>query len=388
MFAPTYLDWNATAPGIEAVRDAMVPWLTRHANASSRHEYGRAARAAIDHAREQVAYAVNAQPNEVIFTSGGSEANNLLLRGAAAFLPASVVAVTRIEHPCVLEPARLLTRYGWRVQEIDVDEQGRVREQAFHQLLAMKPALISVMAANNETGVLQDVALLAQTAQASTRSIFHCDAVQMFGKLPIDFRALNQRGVHAMTLSAHKIGGPQGVGALIVDKRIDLLPLISGGGQERGLRSGTENVAAIVGFGVAAQRLAVRTADVTERQLRWRNKLETQLAERGAVIFGGKAARLPNTSFFAFAGVDGETLTAKLDRAGFAVGTGSACSSAQFGLSRGSHVLAAMGVPTDLARGAVRVSIGPTTAEQALHGFMQALDATLVQMRALSALAA
>ena len=237
MFAPVYLDHNATTPLHAAVREAMLPWLgERYGNASSRHEYGRAARKAIDEARAQVAAAVNAHPTEVIFTSGGSEANNLFIKGAAAVQKPGLVAVSAVEHPCVREPARQLVKSGWRFAEIAVDIEGRIDIPAFARLMADKPKLVSVMLANNETGVLQDIPALAAQVRAGG-GWMHCDAVQALGKIPLDFRGL---GVHGLSLSAHKIQGPLGAGALIVDKRVELAPLIAGGGQERNLRSGTE----------------------------------------------------------------------------------------------------------------------------------------------------
>jgi len=240
-FAPIYLDWNATTPLDPAVREAMLPWLgaaepARFGNASSRHEYGRQARAAVDEARARVAAAVGAHATEVIFTSGGSEANNLFLKGAVPNLKPGVVAVSAIEHPCVREPARQLRRAGWTLREIAVDAQGVIDPADWSAVLEARPGLVSVMLANNETGVLQDVAALARAARAAG-AWFHTDAVQALGKVAVDFRAL---GVHAMTLSAHKIGGPLGAGALVLDKRVELAPLIAGGGQERGLRSGTD----------------------------------------------------------------------------------------------------------------------------------------------------
>ncbi len=381
MFAPVYLDHNATTPLHEAVREAMLPWLgERFGNASSRHEYGRAARKAIDEARAQVAAAVGAHPTEVIFTSGGSEANNLFIKGAAATQKPGLVAVSAIEHPCVREPARQLAKSGWRFAEIAVDGEGRVDARDFERLLADKPRLASVMLANNETGVLQDVAALA--AQVKARGGWmHCDAVQALGKVKVDFRAL---GVHGLTVSAHKIQGPLGAGALIVDKRVELAPLIAGGGQERNLRSGTENVMAIVGFGKACE-LAVAAMDERAQRLAvLRVRLEAGLAQRGARIFSAAAPRLPNTSFFALAGIDGETLVGKLDRAGFAVASGSACSSAN---PEPSHTLMAMGVEAGLARAAIRVSLGAGSSEQDIDGFLKTLGENLASLRTLAAVA-
>jgi cysteine desulfurase len=383
MFAPVYFDHNATTPLDQRVLEGMLPYLREQfGNASSRHEYGRAARRAIDEARQRVAYAVGAHPTEVVFTSGGSEANNLFIKGAAASLAQGVLAISAIEHPCVREPAKQLVRTGWRLREIAVDDNCRVASADFQAVLAEKPAIFSVMLANNETGAMQDISVLAAQAKP-TRAWFHSDAVQAFGKRPLDFRALNGAGVHALTLSAHKLGGPKGAGALVVDKRVELQPLIAGGGHERGLRSGTENVAAIVGFGLAAE-LAVARLDAHAHQLAaLRAELETGLVEQGATIFAGAAERLPNTSYFAFADIDGETLVGKLDRAGFAVAAGAACSSAN---PEPSHVLLAMGVESRLARGAVRVSLGADNTALQVRDFLAALNTTILQLKGLTAL--
>lgn len=386
MFRPIYLDHNATTPLDPAVLAAMLPWLeSQFGNASSRHEYGRRARQAIDEARQQVAAAVNAHPTEVVFTSGGSEANNLFLKGAAASLKPGVLAVSAIEHPCVLKPAAQLTRQGWEVRIAAVDGKGRLNFENFAGLLQSSPKLLSVMLANNETGVVQDVPALASACKAAGGGWFHTDAVQALGKLPIDFRVLNAAGVHAMTLSAHKAYGPKGAAALILDKRVELQPLIAGGGHERGLRSGTENVAAIVGFGVAAELAACRVAEVSDRWRAMQAKLEAGLAGLGARIFAAQAMRLPNTSYFAFPEIDGETLVGKLDREGFAVASGAACSSAN---PEPSHVLRAMGVAPEIARGAVRVSLGAANTDAEIEQFINALQVTVGRLQGLTAVVA
>lgn len=380
MFKPAYLDWNATTPLDPAVREAMLPWLgAGFGNASSRHEYGRQARAAIDEARARVAAALGAHPTEVVFTSGGSEANNLFIKGAAAVMKTGLIAVSAIEHPCVREPARQLRRSGWAMREIAVNGDGVIDPASWQATLEARPALISVMLANNETGVVQDVATLAAAARPAG-AWFHTDAVQALGKLPLDFRRL---GVHALTVSAHKVGGPLGAGALVLDKRVELAPLIAGGGQERGLRSGTENVAAIVGFGVACERAHARQADEAQRLLRLRERVEAGVAALGARIFSAGATRLPNTVFFALEGLDGETLVGKLDRAGFAVASGSACSSAN---PEPSHTLLAMGVEADIARGAVRVSLGRDTSDEDVAGFIATLGRIANELRQLTAM--
>lgn len=383
MFQPVYFDHNATTPLDPLVLAAMLPWLeSQFGNASSRHEYGRRARQAIDEARQKVAAAVNAHPTEVVFTSGGSEANNLFLKGAAASFKTGMLAVSAIEHPCILKPAAQLAKQGWQVRNLTVDGAGRVKIENYAEVLLEKPKLLSIMLANNETGVVQDIAALAGAA-SSCGAWFHSDAVQALGKMDINFRALNASGVHAMTLSAHKAGGPKGAAALVLDKRVELQPLIAGGGHERGLRSGTENVPAIVGFGVAAELAAAGVAELPARMRIMQAKLEAGLAGLGARVFASEARRLPNTSYFAFPNIDGETLVGKLDREGFAVASGAACSSAN---PEPSHVLRAMGVAPEIARGAVRVSLGVGNTEVEIEQFINALQVTVGRLQGLAAI--
>lgn len=384
MFAPVYFDHNATTPVEPLVLEAMLPWLsTQFGNASSRHEYGRAARRAIDEARGKVASAIGAHSTEVVFTSGGSEANNLFIKGAAACIKPGLLAVSAIEHPSVIKPAEQLARRGWSLEKLAVDAEGRVAAPNYQAVLAHKPKLLSVMLANNETGVVQDIAALASQARA-VGAWFHTDAVQAVGKVVVDFRSLNAAGVHALTVSAHKFGGPKGAAALVLDKRVELEPLIAGGGHERGLRSGTENVAAIVGLGVACELAVRRMAEVAPRLLALRAQLECGLREMGATLFGIGAERLPNTVYFALPDVDGETLVGHLDRAGFAAASGSACSSAN---PEPSHVLRAMGVAPELARGAVRISLGPASTVAQVDGFLNTLQLTLSRLQRLTAIA-
>ncbi|MBS1209374.1 MAG: aminotransferase class [Proteobacteria bacterium] len=382
MFAPVYLDHNATTPLDERVLEAMLPYLRgRFGNPSSRHEYGRRTRDALDRARQQVAAAVNAHPTEVIFTAGGSEANNLFLKGAAAAFKPGTLAIGATEHPCIRQPALQLQTQGWRLLELPLDAQGGMATAAALELVGLEhPVIVSLMLANNETGAIHDVVTLAKAVR-SAGGYVHTDAVQALGKMPLDFRRL---GVHAMTLSAHKIHGPQGAGALILDKRVELQPLIAGGGQERGLRSGTENVAAIVGFGKACELLGEGLESRLTGVLNLRKHLEQGLAALGATLFAEAAPRLPNTSFFAFPGIDGETLVGKLDRAGFAIASGAACSSAH---PEPSRTLLAMGVLPEIARGAVRVSLGRSTQQDEVENFLLALGQTLNELKQLTAMA-
>jgi cysteine desulfurase len=360
----------------------MEPYFRVHyGNASSRHEFGRFARKAVDDAREMVAGAVGAHPSQVVFVSGGTEANNLFIKGAAANLPPSQVAVSAIEHPSVIKPAKELQQQGWKCRKLAVDSLGRVEAEDLREALRQPTGLVSVMVANNETGVVQDVANLAEIAR-SRGALVHTDAVQAFGRLPVDFSGLN---VHALTLSGHKIYGPKGIGALVLDKRLDIRPQLTGGGHEKGLRAGTENVPAIVGFGVACELAKSHIAETGARLRQLRDHLEQGLRVMGAFIFGEGAERLPNTTYFAFPGIDGETLVMAMDRAGFGVASGSACSSDSIDPS---PVLLAMGVERDLARGAVRVSLGRDNTPAEVTAFLQALQGETVRMNRLAALMA
>lgn len=372
-----YLDHNATTPVDPRVLEAMLPYLGgEFGNPSSVHACGRAARAALDAAREQVASLVNAQASQVIFTSGGTEANNLALRGAAAELPIGHIAVSAIEHDSVRAPAKRLTSVGWQLDVIEVDCTGQVSPQSLNAAMHAKTRLVSIMLANNESGVIQDVAALAAAARGRG-VIVHSDAVQAAGKIPIDFSAC---GVHLMSLSAHKLYGPKGVGALIVDKRLELQPLVNGGSQERGVRPGTENVAGIVGFGAAADIARMELQDSAVRQKALRDDLELALrGVPGLVIFGTEASRVPNTLQISVADIEGETLLLQLDKAGFAVSSGSACAA---GHNSPSPVLIAMGVPPAVARGALRISLGRTTTPQQLDEFVRAFRDCVAQLRA------
>lgn len=376
-----YFDHNATTPLDERVLSAMLPFLReQYGNASSRHEFGTLARKAVDHAREQVAALIGVQPVQVFFTSGGTEANNTFIKGAAGMLKPSQIAVSAIEHPCVAKPAQELARAGWQVRKLAADRNGRVDIDDVRAALAAPTGIVSVMLANNETGVIQDVAAVAELAREK-RAWMHTDAVQALGKIPVDFNALN---VQAMSLSAHKIYGPKGIGALVLDKRIELKPLLSGGGHEHGLRSGTENVPGIVGFGAACEIAASRLRELAPKLNAMREQLERALTKMGAVIFGGAAVRIPNTTYFAFPGIEGETLVIELDNAGFAVASGAACSSTS---TEPSATLLAMGVAPEVARGAVRLSLGKANTPADIDAFVSALEKVVARLKQLTAIA-
>lgn len=373
---PVYLDHNATTPLDPRVLDAMMPYLAEHhGNPSSAHRFGRIARAGVEKAREQVADLVHAHPSQVIFTSGGTEANNLAIGGMAALNSPGHVAIGATEHPSVAEPVYWLARKGWRISALPVDGQGRLLETEMETILQTDPALVSVMWANNETGVIQDIAAVSAMARARGAWV-HTDAVQAAGKIDVDFTA---SGVHLMSLSAHKINGPKGVGALIADKSVNLQPLLRGGGQEKDRRSGTENVAGIVGFGVAAGIAKQRLRDYGAHTRRLRDRLEAGLrALEGVEIFGVSAQRLSNTVCLGMSGIDGETLLLNLDRAGIAVSSGSACASHS---REPSPVLRAMGIDAGLALSALRVSLGRDNTEQDVDALIAALATQAQQLR-------
>jgi cysteine desulfurase len=377
-----YFDHNATTQIDARVLDAMLPWMrSQSGNPSSRHQFGRAAREAVAQAREQVARACGAQASQVVFTASGTEANNLAIKGLADYLPQGQILSSAVEHPCVTRSAMAMRAQGHTSNSIPVDSGGKVNQAEMTAQLSQPTSLVSVMLANNETGVLQDVAELAELARAHG-SLMHTDAVQALGKIALNFNDLN---VHAMTVSSHKLHGPQGAAALILDKRVDIQPLLHGGGQERGLRSGTENVAALVGFGLACELASQQLADYQAHTLRLRTQLESGLLAMNARIFGAQSTRLSNTSFFALDGIEGETLVVALDRKGYAVASGSACSSDS---TEPSAVLLAMGVPEDLARGAVRLSLGTQNTASQVADFLQILQQESLRLKQLSAMAA
>jgi cysteine desulfurase len=367
----SYFDWNATAPLRPAAAEALQGVLAVAGNPSSVHAEGRAARRIVEDAREAVAALVAARPGDVIFTSSGTEANMLALTPAIQTpderRPRERLFISAIEHASVRSGGRFP---GNAVADIPVDSDGCVDLAALATALAgASRPLVSVMLANNETGVVQPVAAAAEIAHAAG-GLLHVDAVQAAGRIACDINAL---GADLMTLSSHKIGGPKGVGALI-RAREDVHfpePLIRGGGQERGLRAGTENVAGIAAFGAAAAAARRDGPAEAERMRALRDALETGLKAiaPGVVIFGATAERLPNTTLFSAVGLKAETAVIAFDLEGIAVSSGAACSS---GKVQPSHVLAAMGVSPALTRGAVRVSLGWTTTESDIERFLNA----------------
>jgi cysteine desulfurase len=363
--ARTYLDHNASSPLRPSARAAMIAAFDATGNPSSVHAEGRRARAIIDTAREQVAALVGARPSEVVFTSGATEANNCVMAGGW-----KAICVSAIEHDSVLAPTRAS---GAEVIALPASTDGvvdlqSVAAQLSHAGAGGARALLSVMMANNETGVIQPVAEAAALAREHGLSL-HIDAVQGPGRLPVDFATL---GADTLTFSAHKLGGPRGVGALIVRDGINLPALIKGGGQERRRRGGTENVAGIAGFGAAAAE-AAREVEAAGRMADLRDKLESGVmaATPNAVIIGRSVPRIANTSCIAVPGKPAETLVIRLDLAGIAVSAGAACTSGKVGAN---SVLEAMGLGSDIARSSVRVSLGPETNDDDIAAFLAAWE--------------
>lgn len=363
-----YLDHNATTALRPGVLAAMQPWLEQHyGNANSQHRAGRLARQAVEQARAQVATLVGCESAEVVFTSGSTESINGALRGLR---PTASRLVGATEHEAVLEALADCER-------LPVDGQGRVDLHFLQDWLRHHPgALVSVMAANNETGVLTDLTSVVEAVQG-VQGLVHSDATQICGRLPVDFRS---SGLAALSLSAHKLGGPKGVGALVLRRGQDIKPMQRGGGHERGLRAGTLNVPGIVGFGAAAEQARQHLDAEAARHSAWRAAFEQELRRRHprVEIFGAEAPRLPNTSFFALPDWHSEALLMALDKAGFALASGSACTS---GTDVPSHVLTAMGIPAQRALGAVRMSLGHPSEESELHALLDALDAIVQPTR-------
>lgn len=356
----TYLDWNATALLRPEAVVAMTAALERCGNPSSVHRWGRGARRMVEDSRAAVAAMIGALPENVVFGSGGTEANHLALRGAGR----ERVLASAVEHNSVLRAVP-------EAERIPVDHHGLVQLDALATMLASedRPALVSVMLANNETGVIQPVAEIAALAHAHG-ALFHCDAVQAAGKLSLDTVEID---ADLLTLSAHKLGGPPGVGALVLAAGVELTPIFCGGGQERGRRAGTENILGIVGFGAAA-RVAKAEITLNQHVRRLRDALEAEIIAAGpeAIVVGGDVPRLPNTAAIAMPAMSAETQVIALDLDGVMVSAGAACSSGKVGPS---HVLAAMGVPVEIASSTIRVSLGWSTTEDDIDRFIHSWTA-------------
>jgi len=375
-----YFDHNATTPLDARVFEAMKPYLTdAFGNASSPHHYGRLAKQALERSRVLAAEAIAAKPEEIIFTSGGTESDNLAIRGIAYHRGKGHIIASSVEHHAVLKTCQALERAGFRTTYLPVDPHGRVDPNEVKRSIRKDTVLISVMFANNETGVMQPVAEIGSIAREHS-ILFHCDAVQGIGKSAID---VEEMCIDLLSLSSHKIYGPQGIGGLYVRDGTELSPIITGGHQERGLRSGTENIAAIVGF---AQALSIAideidTYRVTVSSLR--DKLESELLDGidRVEIHGAQAERLPHTSSVGFSSVEAESILLHLDLKGIAASSGSACTT---GDPEPSHVLSAMGIAPERARGSIRISLGRENTEEEVDYTVSVLKDAIKQLRSIS----
>jgi len=378
-----YLDHNATTPPAAEVVDRMAAALRdQFGNPSSVHHFGQTAKAALDEARSAVAALVGGDPSEIVFTSGGTESDNFAIRGVAEALEAGNrrhLIATSIEHEAVLNTFKALARRGWKTTLLPVDQSGIVAPDALREALTDDTALVSVMHANNEIGTIQPVAELARIAK-SRGALFHTDAVQSAGKIAVDVKAL---GVDLLSLSAHKFYGPKGVGALWIRRGVRLQAPMTGGKQERSRRAGTENVAGIVGLGVAAQLARSKMAVEGDRLSALRDQLEEGVLARvmGTAINGARSPRVPNTTNISFDRIEAESLLIALDLAGVAVSTGSACSS---GTLEPSHVLKAMGFPAHRTQNSIRFSLGAANTEADIDKVLEVLPGVVDKLRSLT----
>lgn len=377
-----YLDHNATSPARPQVIEGMLPFFAERAgNPSSVHRAGRAARQGLDVARRRVAALLDVHESQVIFTSGGTEANNTVLFGCAARHGfRGHLLMSAVEHPSVLQACERLQRYGMDLTLVAVDHNGCVSPEEVLSAIRSDTILVSIMHANNETGVMQPVTEIGRACRQASVPL-HSDAVQSVGKVPLRFEDLD---VDFLSLSAHKFGGPKGVGALIIDKHAQVNALLVGGGQERGRRSGTENLPGIVGCGIAAELAQSVLEEENQRLRNLQHYLEQsiQAAIPECVIFGQNAEkRLPNTTALGVHGIDGETVVMNLDLDGFALSSGSACAS---GRNQHSHVLVAMGCVTDLMLSMVRVSLGWNTTQEAVERFVVCFTQIIKRLQSLS----
>ncbi len=375
-----YLDNAASTPVHDVVIQEMIPYFKeQYGNPSSIHKYGRLANVAIQNARKQIAALINADPEEIFLTSGGTESNNTAIRGITAQSKGRHIITSSIEHDAILEPCKLLEKQDYRISYLPVDKYGMVNPDDVRKEITSDTSLITIMYANNEVGTVQAIKEIATIAQEKNIP-FHTDAVQAVGKISIDVK---KDGIDLLSISSHKINGPKGVGALYVRKGIKISPLILGGGQEKGLRSGTENVASIVGFGtackIAKDNLSQNIAHFKNLTTRLSSKI---LSEIPSTTFNGHPEkRIPNNTHFTFLGINGEDLIIKLDEHKIAASTGSACS---VRIQKASHVLKAMGFSHEQITGSLRLTVGITNTESEIDETVNVLKQVVKELRAVS----
>jgi cysteine desulfurase len=378
-----YFDYNATTPLAPEVIEAVArASRDTFGNASSVHHFGQQAKAALDDARSELATLIHGDPSEIVFTSGGTEADNMAIRGAAEAIEPTGrrhLIASAIEHEAVLNTLKALARRGWRTTLLSVDDSGIVAPDRLREALADDTALVSIMHANNEIGTIQPIAELAQLAHARG-ALLHTDAVQSVGKIPVDVRAL---GADLLSLSAHKFNGPKGAGALWIKRGTRMLPIVTGGKHERNRRAGTENVPAIAGLGVAARLAGGKLDAEAARVAALRDRLEEGILRGvpGTAVNGARGSRVPNTSNISFDRVEAESLLIALDLEGVAVSTGSACSS---GTLEPSHVLRAMGLPTHRTQNSLRFSLGMFSTEAEVDRVVEVLPRLVEKLRGLT----
>jgi cysteine desulfurase len=375
-----YLDNAASTPVHEKVIEEMMPYFReQYGNPSSIHKHGRLANTAIQNAKKRIAALINANSNEILITSGGTESNNTAIHGIASQNKGRHIITSSIEHDAILEPCKSLEKQGYRISFLPVDKYGFINPEDLRKEISSDTCLITIMYANNEVGTIQPIKEMSQIARGKN-IIFHTDAVQAVGKIPID---INELGVDLLSVSSHKINGPKGVGALYIRKGVKISPLILGGGQESGLRSGTENVASIVGFGMACT-LSKDNMDANTTHLK---RLTTKLTSRvlheipATTINGHPDMRTPNNTHFTFFGVNGEDLIIKLDENKISASTGSACS---VKIQKASHVLQAMGFSHEQVTGSLRLTVGITNTEQEIDETVDTLKKVVQELRAVS----
>lgn len=376
------MDNAASTPLNKAVLNEMLPlFKNNYGNPSSVHENGRKAKLAIQQSRKKIAKLIGANPNEIFFTSGGTESNNLALKGVSEYIKdkeRNEIIISTIEHDAILETSKYLKKNGFAIRFLKVDRDGIVNIKNFKNLLNEKTGLVSIMLANNEVGTIQPISELAKITHDYNRNIvFHTDAVQALGKIPIDVLDLD---VDSLSMSSHKIYGPKGVGALFIKKSIKINPLIHGGGQEFSIRSGTENVYGIVGFGKAAEISLNNLKKNYDNLIYLRDYLVKKilLSISGTRLNGSYEKRLPNNINFTFLGINGEELIIKLDEYGIEASTGSACSTNK---QRSSHVLEAMGLDYEEISGSIRFSLGVQNTKQELDKTVEILSKVIVELR-------
>lgn len=374
-----YLDHAATTPVDKEVLDAMIDFFNKKfGNASSLHSWGREAKEALEKSREKVAALINADADEIVFTGGGTESDNMAIKGIAFMHGKGHIITSKIEHPAVLETCKYLEKKGFDVTYLPVDKYGMVNPEDVEKEIRDDTILITIMHANNEIGTIEPIEEIGKIAKKNN-IVFHTDAVQTVGKISIDVKKMN---VDMLSISSHKIYGPKGVGALYIKRGIKIEPILHGGGHEKGLRSSTENISGIVGFAKACEIAMKKMKEDVERMKKLRDKIIKNVLEiEEAYLTGHPEKRLPNHASFYFRGIEGESLILMLDSYGIAASTGSACSSKKL---QPSHVLLAIGLKSEEAHGSLRITLGRENKEEEIDYFLDVIPKVIEKLRKIS----